>query len=883
VSNDDRDRAGDQIPTEMPGLPAAAGAGPVERTIGPYRLLRKLGEGGMGEVWLADQTTPVKRRVAVKVIKHGMDTKQVVARFEAERQALAMMDHPAVAKVFEAGSTPRGRPYFAMEYVPGIPITEHCDRHKLSTRERLRLFVAACEGVQHAHQKAIIHRDLKPSNVLVSLQDDRPQVKIIDFGVAKATAQRLTERTLFTELGILIGTPEYMSPEQADLSGQDIDTRTDVYALGVILYELLIGALPFDSKQLRSGGFEGIVRTLRHEDPSRPSARLSTLGDRSIESAELRRTDMPTLQRQLKGDLDWITMKTLEKDRTRRYGSPAELAADIERYLAHEPVLASPPSRVYRATKFVRRHRLGVAAAAAVAVALVAGAVVSTVLGLREAAQRRAAERARGELETVVEFQSRMLAGVDPAETGRGVVAALRRGIEDALRREGVSDADVQTVLASFDGPVRHVSTTDVARRVLDTSILRPAAEAIGADFEDSPLIEARLRNTLARTYRSLGLFDEAEPHARRAEQLARDHLGDDDPLTLDSLDNVASVYWQQGRYEEAEAIFRRNLEAYRRLLGADHRSTLTAGYNVGGILLKRSRYDEAIATFGEVLDAQRRILGDDDPDTLKTWDGLAASYWNLGRNDEALPLWLDALERRRRVLGDEHSDTLSTINNLAVLYAGTGREQDAEALYREAIETNRKLRGDSHPKTLYSMSSLSTLLSRQGRLDEAEKLVRHALDVRRQEMGPDHPDTLGAMNNLAVLLIRAERHDEARRLLEELLRLDARVFAPDDPTYGLHLHTYGELMIAVGDLAAAAEALGRVLPIYEARGSRYLGLLLSQLAGVAARRGETTRALGFVERALESGYDVRSLREDPHLRSLRDDARFQALLAEPG
>ena len=356
--------------------------------VGPYRILERLGEGGMGVVYLAEQTRPVRRKVALKVIKQGMDTKQVVARFEAERQALAMMDHASVAKVFDAGTTPHGRPYFVMEYVKGVPITEHCDRHRLSNRERLDLFMQVCEGVQHAHQKAIIHRDLKPSNVLVSEQDGKRLPKIIDFGVAKATAQKLTEKTMFTELGVLIGTPEYMSPEQAELTGEDVDTRTDVYSLGVILYELLVGALPFDSKDLRSGGYEGIRKKIREEEPHKPSKRLSTLGDKSTESATCRRVDLPTLQRQLRGDLDWITMRALEKDRSRRYGSPMEFAADIERYLKHEPVLASPPSAIYRTRKFVRRHRAGVAVVATGLLVLVAFAATMTVQARRIALER---------------------------------------------------------------------------------------------------------------------------------------------------------------------------------------------------------------------------------------------------------------------------------------------------------------------------------------------------------------------------------------------------------------------------------------------------------------------------------------------------------------
>ncbi len=367
---------------------AAEPEGGSAQRIDNYRILQKVGEGGMGEVYEAEQEKPVRRRVALKIIKHGMDTKQVVARFEAERQALAMMDHPSVAKVFEAGATPRGRPYFVMEFVRGVPITEHCDRQKLSVRERLELFLQVCEGVQHAHQNAIIHRDLKPSNVLVSIQDGRAVPKIIDFGVAKATTQKLTEKTRFTELGVLIGTPEYMSPEQAEGTGQSVDTRTDVYSLGVMLYELLVGALPFDPRELRSGGYEGIRKKIREEEPPRPSARLSTLGDASTESARSRRVDLSSLQRQLRGDLDWITMRALEKDRTRRYGSPSELAADISRFLSDEPVLASPPSAAYRAGKFVRRHRLRVGVAAAGVLVLVAFAGTMAVQAGRIARER---------------------------------------------------------------------------------------------------------------------------------------------------------------------------------------------------------------------------------------------------------------------------------------------------------------------------------------------------------------------------------------------------------------------------------------------------------------------------------------------------------------
>jgi non-specific serine/threonine protein kinase/serine/threonine-protein kinase len=408
--------------------------------IGNYRILEQVGAGGMGEVYRAEQSEPIRRTVALKIIKRGMDTKEVITRFEAERQALALMDHPSIARVFDAGSTPRGRPYFAMEYVKGIPITTYCDEHKLSMRARLELFIQLCEGVQHAHQKAIIHRDLKPSNVLVTIQDDKPVPKIIDFGVAKATAQKLTEKTMYTALGEMIGTPEYMSPEQAALTGEDIDTRTDVYALGVILYELLAGALPFEPTELRKAGFEGIIRMIREQDPVRPSSRVGTLGAREAVVAHARRTLPGRLTSRLRGDLDWITMRALEKDRTRRYGSPAELAADVRRHLRHEPVLAGPPSAAYRTRKFVRRHTLGVGVATAGVLVLVGFAATMTVQANRIAHERDRADQEAETSDRVSEFLVSVFNVSDPGEARGNTIRArevLDNGALRIQREEG--------------------------------------------------------------------------------------------------------------------------------------------------------------------------------------------------------------------------------------------------------------------------------------------------------------------------------------------------------------------------------------------------------------------------------------------------------------
>jgi len=460
--NGDDTSTGDNRPEST--KPISTCLHPAHVTIGPYKILETLGEGGMGVVYLAEQTVPIHRKVALKLIKLGMDTRQVIARFDSERQALAMMDHPHVAKVFDAGTTEQGRPYFVMEYVRGIPITDYCDKLRLTTKERLTLFMQVCHAIQHAHQKGIIHRDIKPSNVLVTVEDDQPKPKVIDFGVAKATQQKLTEQTLFTEQGQLVGTPEYMSPEQAEMTALDIDTRTDIYSLGVLLYQLLAGALPFEPSSLRKAAFGEIQRIICEQEPPKPSTRLSGLGDESGTVAKRRRTTRAALEKQLHGDLDWITMKALEKDRTRRYPTATEFAADIQRHLGNEPVLANPPGAAYRAKKFIRRNKGGVIAVTAIFVALLLG-LIGTSWGFSQAF-RNSAEAIRQRDEALLAKRAETAALTD-AEQQRNV-AEVERG--RALKAE--RDARSQTYFANIAAAQAALANNEIAtvHRLLDTA-----------------------------------------------------------------------------------------------------------------------------------------------------------------------------------------------------------------------------------------------------------------------------------------------------------------------------------------------------------------------------------------------------------------------------
>jgi len=691
--------------------------------IGPYRLRERVGVGGMGEVWSAEQQKPFRRIVALKIVKAGMDSNEIIARFEAERQALALMDHPYIAKVYDAGTTPIGRPYFAMEFVRGLPITEYCDNHKLNTQERLKLFIRLCDGVQHAHQKAVIHRDLKPSNVMVTEVDDEAMPKVIDFGVAKATSHPLTERTMFTEMGQLIGTPEYMSPEQANLSGEDVDTRADIYSLGVILYELISGELPFSSDELRAAGFDGIRQKIREENPPTPSRRITTLSD-SKSTAASRRTDPKALSRQIRGDLDWIIMKAIDKDRSRRYASASDFAADIQRFLRNDPVLAGPPSVTYRFKKFVMRHKVAVVAASLVVFAMMLG-IAGTTIGLLRAVKAEKVAREEAEAATQV---SQFL--------------------------EGLFDV-------SDPGKARGDNIT--AREILDKG-----ADKITIELEEQPAVEARLLVTMGRVYRRLGLYDEARPLLERALELRRGVLHDESLEIAEAELELAWLLAKFGDYDEALRLYEHALDVQQAKIGSKTPEVAKTMSSIANVHKNARRFDEARAMQERALEIRESALGPDHVEVSNSLNLLGNLYITMGDYESAVPLYKRALKIREKALGDDHPRVAVVLGNLANAFWQMEDYFRARKYNKRALVIQEKVLGPDHPDLAYALNNTANLLAASGDYAAAQEVHERALAIRKGRLRPDHPDLADTFYNLACVSALQGHRDETYRFLRE-------------------------------------------------------------------------------------------------------------------
>ncbi len=756
-----------------------------------YRILRQLGAGGMGEVYLAEQQRPFRRKVAIKVIRLGRDSQDVVARFESERQALALMNHPNIATVFDAGETAQGQPFFAMELVDGESITKYCDRHRSSPHERLELFLQICDGVQHAHHKGIIHRDIKPSNVLVTASGGKPVPKIIDFGLVKAIAQPLTEAGTSTVQGEIVGTPVYMSPEQVELSGLDIDTRSDVYCPGVLLYELLAGAVPWK-------GVAALQFKVSEATPPRPSARVATLGEAGAAVSRNRRTDLPSLARLLSGDLDWIILKTIERDRGRRYATANALAEDIRRHLRHEPVLASPPSRVYRMRKFIRRHRLGVAGALLAVLALISGAVGATV-GLTRAvkAERRAsaeAETARQVSDFVVD-----LFRLSNPEEAQGETVTAREVLEEGaqrIRRELDDQPLTKARLLNTIGTVhRNLGLYSKA-----AVLIEEALEIRRLLLDDDSLELAESRQSLGHLYALQGRYEEAQALTEKALAAREAVLGSDDPRVAESLATLARSLARQGRHDEAEPRLRRSLAIRRKALEPAHPDVADSLTALANFYWRRGLYGESERLLQEALEIYQQTLGAEDYRLRSTLNDLAVLYQEMNRLDEAEAMHRRSLAIKERVLGPDHVEVANTLNNLAMIYDSQERYPEAEALLRRALGILVASLGEEHDRTALAVGNIAWILYRQERYGEAEAAYRRALDIYTRTVGTQHSNVAILLADQARMYVGQERYDEARRLLEESLSIRQETLGADHPRVADCLH----------DLAAIFELQGR-------------------------------------------------------------------------
>ena len=795
---------------------------------GRYKLLERIGEGGMGTVWMAEQREPVKRLVAVKLIKAGMDSRAVLARFEAERQALALMDHPNIAKVLDGGTTAEGRPYFVMELVKGLPLTEYCDARRLSVRDRLELFGQVCSAVQHAHQKGVIHRDLKPTNVLVTEHDGKPVPKVIDFGLAKAlTAGALTDKTLHTAFGAVVGTPLYMAPEQVGINALDVDTRTDIYALGVILYELLTGTTPLEKRRLREAAWDEMRRLIREEEPPRPSVRLSS----SVALPSLaagRQIEPARLTKLVRGELDWIVMKALEKDRNRRYETANGLAMDVRRYLAGDAVLAVPPSAGYRLRKFARRYKKPLITAAVFVLLLVSAAVVSTWQAVRATAAEREARRAE---EQVRDERDRAVAAEQQATAEKAnTQAALDFFWNDLLSQ------------ASPGG--------EPERDLTVWTLLDRAADRLERGSGQPPMVEAAVRQMIGVLYADLGEYAKARRLLERALEIRRRALGEEDPQTLATTHALGRCLYLQARdddasrFDEANRFLGRTLELRQRVLGEEHDDALCTTRYLGECLSLQGREEEGERLLAKAVQTLARLHGEEYSTTILTMTSLTWTLERRGKHAEATALGTRCVELSRRSLGEDHEITWNAILILARIHLARDDAARAEPLAAELLQACRRTRGNRHPITLYAIHFLARVYYGQGRYADATPLAAELLAERRKQARSDDRFLATALQMLGQVLLGDKKYAEAEPYLRECLAIRSRQFSDSWFYFNTQSHLGGSLLgqkkyaeaeaflrqgyaglrqrearITIGDRIHLTEAVERLVQLYDAWG----------------------------------------------------------------